>query len=167
MKEEVGTWLHLQWIAFKWYVIGHCTAFLFHLALWLFKRKKMSTPQPTNQAIAQANTIIKDIENMVVPIVENAVISACPTLGAPVVKQISEAVEQALADKLTKYLETGADFEVIDLQTGAEKDEISSELAAVIAAEKSGDPNAIQQAIAAYQKAQSALVNDDGSGSPQ
>lgn len=124
-------------------------------------------PLPTNPAADQANKIIKAIENVLVPIAENAIIAAVPTLGLPVVKQITEAIETALADKLTQLAETGVTFTIIDIQTGRENSAMSDAVKKLLAAQRSGDPNAIAQAQADFEKAQDALVHDDGSSKPQ
>lgn len=126
-----------------------------------------SEPTTSNSATAHVNSLIKGIEGIIVPIAENAIIAACPELGAPVIKQITEKIEQALADEATKIAEVYADFAVVDVQVDSEERNLSKELQAVIAAERSGDQNAIQTAIQAYQSAASALDHDDGSTQPQ
>jgi hypothetical protein len=108
----------------------------------------MSTPTTTNTVANEVNTIIKGIENVCVPLIENAIITAVPALGLPVIKQITEEIEQIFANYLTKWAEEQADFAIIDTQ-------VSSEEAAI--AQKG-------QSDAAFQDTQSALVNDSGSG---
>lgn len=123
-------------------------------------------PAPINQTATEIDKIIQTMENVLVPIAQKAIETAVPTLDIIVIKQITEAIEQGLANYITKYAQLGATFIVIDLQKDSEVSAASGPLAAVIAAEKSGDPNALAQAIAAFQKAQSALVKDDGSAKP-
>lgn len=111
----------------------------------------MSTPTTTNSAADKANSIIKGIENVAVPMIEAALIAKFPLLGAPVIKQITEEVEQVLANYVTKYEEEGADFLIIDEQTDSEESNLEN-------AQKQGASDAD------FQAAQSALINDNGSG---
>ena len=127
----------------------------------------MSTPTQTNSTVNEVNAIIKGIEDVCLPLIENAIIAAVPDLGLPVVKQVTEEIEQIFANFLTKWAEEQADFTVIDLQTDSEQSNLSAALKALIAAEQSGNQSAITTALAAYQTAQSALVNDNGSGALQ
>lgn len=122
-------------------------------------------PNPTteNSAAGIANTVIKVGETGIVAVAESLAITAVPWLGLPVIKQLWEGIFNFIADKFEKAAATGATFLVIDVQVGNEETQMSKELAAVIAAEKSGDANAIKIAIANYANAQSALVHDDGS----
>lgn len=113
----------------------------------------MASPTTTNTTANEVNTIIKGIENVCVPLIENAIISAVPALGLPVVKQITEEIEQIFANYLTKWVETQADFAVIDAQVNSEESKLSN-------ASKGTDD-------AAFQAAQSALINDSGSGNTQ
>ncbi len=114
----------------------------------------MSTPTTTNKTADTVNSIIKGIENIAVPMIEAALIAKFPLLGAPVVKQITEEVEQVLANYVATYAEQGADFLVIDAQVDSEESKLEN-------AQKEGASDA------AFQAAQSALVNDDGSGQLQ
>lgn len=123
----------------------------------------MSDPTTTNATAARVDSLIQQIEGILLPIAENAIIAACPTMGAPVIKQITETIEKGIAGEVTKIAELYASFAVDDLQVDSEDAGVSKELQAVIAAEKDGDPNAIQAAIQAYQRAVSALNADDGS----
>src|SRR5271166_5779112 len=120
-------------------------------------------PSPVNPAVNTAQDIVKILEDILVPIAENAIIAAVPELGLPIVKQITEAIEEALADKLTALAQTGVSFTVIDTQVTIEKWTISQVLANLIEAEKTGDPNAIKKAIQDYADANSKLVSASGS----
>lgn len=124
-------------------------------------------PVPQNTAATQANKLLKSLENVLVPIAEAAIITAVPELGIPVVKQISQAIEVALADKLTKLAETGVTFLVIDVQTANENLNMHTAVALLARAVQSGDPNAIAKAKAQFDEAQDALASDDGSATPQ
>ena len=107
-----------------------------------------SSPTTSNSVANEVNAIIKGIENTCVPLMETAIITAIPALGLPVVKQITEEIEQIISNYLTKYAEEAADFEVIDLQVSNEESNLS----------KKG------QSDADFQSSQSALVHDDGTG---
>jgi hypothetical protein len=120
----------------------------------------------TNPAANTADEVIKSIENILVPIAENAIIAAVPALGLPVIKQITQAIEQALANKLTALAQQGITFSIIDVQVGTEENNISEALQNLIAAEKSGNATEIQTAIQNYQAAQTSLVNSDGAKQP-
>lgn len=125
-------------------------------------------PLPVNQAATQAAALTKQLEDILVPIAENAIIAACPTLGLPVVKQITQAIEVAIADKITALIETGVVIPlVIDTQIGIEKINMAADQKALVAALKSGDQNAINTALANFQKSHGALVNSDGTATPQ
>ena len=91
------------------------------------------------------------------------ILSDVPWLGFPGLKQIWEALFGWIAGYFIKAAENGAAFVIMDLQIDNEKSRISTALAAIVVAEKSGDKNAIQTAIRNYAAAQSALVHDDGS----
>jgi hypothetical protein len=124
------------------------------------------TDLPVNHTATQADKMVKTIENILVPIAENAIITACPEMGLPVVKQITEIIEQALADKFTKLAETGVTFAVIDMQVEHEDSNVSDALNALALAYKNGDKDAIVQALKNYADATSAVDHDDGSASP-
>ena len=123
-----------------------------------------STTLPVNKAAQLANSIIKGIEAALEPAIEAALIAAVPALGLPVVKQVVGEIEKIIEDKITVYLETGADFVIIDMQTNAENSNLAAARAAYIRALHTNDPAQIAAARKAYDVAQSALANDDGSG---
>lgn len=125
------------------------------------------TSLPPNTTANNINTLIKGIENLLSPLIEKAIIVACPTLGAPVIKQITDAIESGLENEATKIGELYADFAVIDVQVETEDAAVSVGLQSVIDAEKTGDPDAIKNAILAYQKSVSAAVTSDGVASTQ
>ena len=86
----------------------------------------MSLPATTNSTLTAVNTVIKGIENVCLPLIEAAIIAQVPALGPPVVKQITEEIEQILANYLTKWAEEEADFTIIDGQVAAEESNLSS-----------------------------------------
>lgn len=129
----------------------------------------MSDTPPTNVngTATTVNKIISAMDNAGVQVVEAMIIADVPFLGWPGIKQIWEGFFAWIASYFIKAEENGATFAVIDIQVGSEESGISKALAAVIAAEKSGDKDAIAKAIQDYQSAQSALVHNDGSAPAQ
>lgn len=127
-------------------------------------------PFPTNTTADTVNTVVNDAiktaESVAETAIETAIETNAPIFALPVIKQITEEVVRVLVDKvggdISVNLQHFGTFIVIDAQVSNEKKGISQVLADLMVAEKSGDQNAIQAAIAAYQKAQSALVNNDG-----
>lgn len=127
----------------------------------------MADPTTTNSAATSANTAIVDVVSALIPAAEGLIIADVPALGLPIIKQIWEALFSWIAGYFEKAAENGATFGIIDLQVIKEEAGVSAGIAALIAAEKTGDPNAIQQAIKDYADANSALVHDDGSAPAQ
>ena len=126
----------------------------------------MTEPFPTNQAATEVNKVIKTIEEICVPIAENAIIAACPEMGWPVVKQITESIETGIANYVTKWEELGATFLVIDVQEAHEQGTLTDDYSAIIAAQKTGNQEAVHNAIIAYANAHSAAIHADGSARP-
>jgi hypothetical protein len=123
----------------------------------------MSTPTTTNVPATNADNAIKTVGNDIVDAVEAAIISDVPALALPVIKQIWEAFFTWISGYFIRAAETGATFIIIDHEVSGEETSLSEALKALIAAEKTGDQSAIQTAIENYAKAQSALINDNGS----
>lgn len=126
-----------------------------------------STPQTDNKTADAVNTGIKVLENAGVAAVESLIIADYPFLGFIGIKQIWEGLFEWIAGYFCKVAETGATFAVIDIQVDLEKSKLSTALKNLIAAEKSGDQNAIKAAVKAYADANSSLLHDDGSATPQ
>lgn len=127
----------------------------------------MTTPvsTPINETNTAATTIVDgltDVENAGVSAVEAEIIVAAPIMDTPIWKQIWEYVVGIFAGKLLTQLNTGATDVVIDTQISEEEQNLSKAEAALIAAESTGDANAIATARAAWVKAQSALTNSSG-----
>lgn len=123
----------------------------------------MSDPTTENATAKTVNDAIKTIHNAGIAAVENLILAEVPWLRFPILKQLFEFLLGWIGGYVIKAEQNGATFAVIDMQVGNEKAAVSVALAAVIAAEKSGDPDAIRMAIKNYADAQSALVHDDGS----
>lgn len=126
----------------------------------------MGAPQTTNPVASVVNSVeavaFKALEAGAVALI----VADVPFLGLPVVKQLLDAVVSYVGGKFSVLFQTASTFAIIDVQTSIEESGVSKTLAAVIAAEKSGDPDAIAKAIAAYQAAQSNLAHSDGSATP-
>jgi hypothetical protein len=128
-------------------------------------------PTTTNTTAAGVDSAISAAvtaaEGLVDTAAETALDTAVPFFAVPVVKQVTdfviEDVVRDLGDDVSISLQQVGTFVVIDTQVSGEKSGISQALANLMIAEKSGNAQQIQAAIAAYQESQSALQNDDGS----
>jgi hypothetical protein len=123
----------------------------------------MTSPTTTNAPATNTDNTIKTVGDDIIQIVEDAILSDVPALGFPVLKQIWEALFTWISGYFIRAAETGATFIIIDHEVSGEETSLSQALQALIAAEKTGDQNAIKTAIENYAKAQSALINDNGS----
>lgn len=127
-------------------------------------------PFPINTPAENTNIVINDAMkiagDLAAKAIETAIEVNVPFFALPVIKQVEEWTIEEIVGEVEKQASIGLQqigtFVIIDTQISSEKKGISQALAALMLAEKSGDQNAIQAAIAAYQKAQSALVNVDG-----
>ena len=119
-----------------------------------------------NSTATQVDTVISTVAQSLVSGVEKLIIADVPTLGLPVISTLWETLFNWISGYFIKLLETGSTFIVIDLQVDAEEVGVSQTLAALIAAEKGGNPSVIQAAIQAYANSQSALIHNDGSAAP-
>lgn len=135
----------------------------------------MSTsPPPANPTATSVNTVIDDAvkaaETLAETTAETALDSAAPFFAVPVVKEVSDEtiklVIEKLGSELSTNLQVAGTFIIIDTQVSTEQLKLSQSLLALLVAEKSGDQNAIKQAIQNYADANSALIHDDGSSRP-
>jgi len=127
---------------------------------------EIPTPTTVNPIASAVNSGIAAAVKAGETQVEALILADAPWAGLPVIKQLLEALIGYIGGKFSEVLQGVGTFTVIDVQVGHEKSAISQALADLVAAEKSGDQNAIQLAIQAYANAQSALVGDDGSAPP-
>lgn len=131
-------------------------------------------PSTTNSTATAVDTAINDAvqaaEQAVDVAAETALQASSPIFSLPIIKQVAdfviEDIVSTLGSDVSVSLQKVGTFVVIDTQVSNEEGGISTALANLMIAEKSGDPKQIQAAIAAYEVAQSALVNDDGSATP-
>lgn len=134
----------------------------------------MGTPLPPNVPVQTTDTAIdlavKAGESIAETAAETALDAAAPVFALPVIKQVTDAfideVISVIGGKISVAIQQAGTFLIIDTQVSSEEGGISQALANLMVAEKSGNPAQIQAAIAAYEKAQSALVNDDGATTP-
>jgi hypothetical protein len=126
----------------------------------------MSAPTTKNSTATEAQNIIATVNGIIESAAQAAIIAYIPALGLPVVKQITEAIENAVANEITKLEQTGVLFLVVDIQVASEEGDLSDQIAAVKAAEGTGNALLIQTAIAHFAASQSSLVHDDGSAPP-
>jgi hypothetical protein len=127
----------------------------------------MGTPTTTNPVATQADAIIKDIENVLVPMVENYLKGIAPPLAVPIISEITDGIEQIIANYLTKLVETGVTFTIIDIQTNDEQGKVSSDIKNILADEQSGNTAQLKIDEEKYAQDQESLVSDDGSATPQ
>lgn len=132
----------------------------------IFMTTQNTTPTTENKTAGTVNKIIGAASGGIVELAEALAIAQCSWLGWPGVKQIWEAIFQFIAGKFTAAFQIGATFKIIDGQVDGELKNVSKELLAIAAAEKSGNADAIKKAIQEYANANSALIHSDGSARP-
>lgn len=121
-------------------------------------------PPPVNKAADAVNAIIKNANSQGIKFVEALIIAEIPILGLPVLKWILGFLLSWIDGYISKAEQTGATFMIIDTQVTLQKTAVTKALAALLVAQKLGDPDAIKKAIKAYADANSALVHYDGPG---
>jgi hypothetical protein len=132
-------------------------------------------PSLVNTTAEELDNFLKNLENAMSPAIQAATIAAidaaAPGLAVPVISTIVDAAvgaaESAVENFVTKQVELGATFIVIDVQTTQEAQSIAQADQDLEQAEASGDSNAIAAAEQEVANAQSALSRDDGSTTPQ
>ncbi len=97
------------------------------------------------------------------PMMEAYIISQVPALGLPVLKQMMEALLDALVQREAQILKTFLAFTIIDGQVNSENKAVKDQLVAWNAAHATGDPHAIQQASDDLAAAFGRLIHYDGS----
>ena len=125
-----------------------------------------TTPTTTNQAATQINTAISNAMSSGCQAVESMAIAAYPWLGYWFIKPIFEYFLNLIDVPISKALQTGATFAVIDVQTTEEEGSMAAAIAELQAAQKSGNAAAIAKAEKDYLNAQANLVHSDGSAQP-
>lgn len=120
-------------------------------------------PTTTNQTASTVNKFISVAGNTIVAVTEGLILAEVQFLNLPIIKQIWHAFFTWIASYFIRAAEQGATFAIIDAQVDTEVDALSKKLAALTAAQKSGDSDAIKKAIQDYADAHTALVHADGS----
>jgi hypothetical protein len=123
------------------------------------------TPFPTNQTATVVNQGIDGVFNVAVKAAEIAIVAEVPFLGNPILETIDNAIIEYIANKIYIQFAQWITFEIIDFQVGGEVSGAKTALIALKAAQKSGDKNAIIQALAAFDKATVKLTHFDGATS--
>lgn len=124
-------------------------------------------PTTTNQTATVVNQIIHDaIFDVAVQAAETAATAEFPFLGAPVVKQIFDAVVNYVAGKIYSALAQTATFTVIDVQVSQEDSAVNKAVASLNATVNSNDQAAIQKANEDFKNAIASLIHYDGSAHP-
>lgn len=125
------------------------------------------SPTTTNQAATVADQAIKAlIFDVAVKAAELEIVTAVPILGAPVLKQINEALLNFIAQKIYEQLAIGATFVIIDKQTNQEAADAHAAKDKLTAALTAGSQAEIDQATEDFKDAFSKLVHTDGSLRP-
>lgn len=125
----------------------------------------MSDPVTDNKTASAVNSGIDFAGGTIVSAVEGLIIADVPALSLPIIKQLWEALFGWVAGYFIKAAKTGATFAIIDSQINGEVTTLSKALAAIAAAQKTGDEDALKKAIQDYANAHSALAHSDGSAS--
>lgn len=124
-------------------------------------------PTTTNEAAEIVNKIISAANSQGAKLVEDLAIASQPWLGWPVINTLFTLLVGWFATKISIAEQTGATFFIIDTQIDIEKADLLKARNALLAAQKSGDKNAIAKAIQDYADAQSNLVHNNGSSTPR
>ena len=121
---------------------------------------------PTNTAATIADKIISGANSAGVQVVEKLILADVAWLNIPPLKQILSFLLGWLDGYLSKAEQLGATFIIIDTQISVEEKNFKDALAALKAAQASGDKNAIAKALATFQLAAQHLGTSDGSATP-
>lgn len=123
------------------------------------------TPFPVNPVATVVNQAIDGVFGVAVKAAEASLVATDPVVfGNPILEKIDNEVIQLVANAIYKQLAQWVSFEIIDFEDASELSDEQKALIALKAAQKSGDPHALIQALAAFDKAAEALTHIDGSG---
>lgn len=126
----------------------------------------MSDPTGTNQAAQTGDTIVESAMKGAETAVEAALTADLPFLADPIIKQIFDFVMDELIGAEAKQLALLLTNLIVDVQVNNEESSFQKALAALKAAQATGDANAIQTALQNFLAAAKALGNADGSATP-
>lgn len=122
-------------------------------------------PMPTNLAVQLGDSLVSKAVDTGITAGETLLFSDFPILAFPGIKQLVELAIDFISHYIVKGLSQVMTFTIIDVQVGAEETVYSKALAALKAAQASGDPNAIANALSVFQKAAESLGTTDGTNS--
>lgn len=126
------------------------------------------TPLPTeNKVASQVDQALSSGESLAEKAVDQAAESAEPAFRFPVLKQLFEFLVHWLLSVASATGQVFITFGITRAQGNAENESLVSAEKAVQAAIQSGDQDAITKAESAFQSAQSAASNSDGSATPR
>lgn len=124
-------------------------------------------PFPTNATATVVNQGIDGVFGIAVKAAEASLIAADPPLfGNPIVEKIDNEVFNLVANAIYKQFAMWVTFEIIDFEEGSELTDEQKALIALKAAQNSGDPLALAQALSNFDKTTAALTHMDGAAAP-
>lgn len=107
------------------------------------------------------DAISKLIKNVVLKAVIAALISAVPFLGIPGINLITTWLVMKIGGLVIETLQKFIDFKIIDWKTDAENAAYQNAVAALKAAQATGDANATEKAKADFKSTLSKLIHFD------
>jgi len=124
----------------------------------------VNQPNPVSNLAAQTGVnITTGAINTGIAIGENLLFADYPPLAMPGLKQLIQFIISFFAEYVIKGVAEVVTFTVIDFQISKEESNFNDALAALKAAQASGDSNALSKAQADFLAASAAMVNYDGS----
>ena len=127
----------------------------------------MANPPIVNKAATIGDDIISGASSAGAQAIIILATADVPWLGLPVIKNLFSYIVGWICTYVSRSIQAGVTFAIIDAQVSSEHSDLSAAMDNLLAAEKSGDLNAIQKAIDQYATAHKALVASDGSAKPQ
>lgn len=125
----------------------------------------VTAPFPTNPTTLVVNQTIDGVFGVAVGAAQAALIAADPAVfGFPIIAFLDDQVIQLVANEIYKQFAQWVSFEIIDFDDAAQVTDQQKALAALKAAQTSGDPNALAQALTNFDQAAQALTHIDGAG---
>lgn len=123
----------------------------------------MSDPTPVNPIVKTVDEIIQAIlYDLGVNAAVTYITTQVPFLGLPFFRQVTQIIVGKIAGILYKYLEQFLTFSIIDFQTHQQAQDYLKAVQALEVAQTSGDPNAINKAIADFKETMDSLVHFNG-----
>ena len=117
---------------------------------------------PVNKPVESADRAVTGVNAAAVELVYSWATADVPWLDLPVIRILFRGLLTWLSSYISTAEQRGVSFFVIAREVKAEEAGISQALSDLLAAEKSGNHDAITQALARYATAHAALVHFDG-----